>query len=638
MLLIPLAVVLAAPGTIAQDSGVSASKGYLFQRKTFYDVGTSQHWAIIWNQGGGTHDLMYSADGAVWGLAVNGAAITSGNTEYNQAVYYDGTWVSVVVGSIYRRGLVGNGEITWAAVEQTWYGGAGSAAKPDITVDTLGFPWIIYRETADSLIYVTTSSTSDGTWNTAGGYPLALDVDMFTNADPLLLPFAGGDLLATWGDADTASTALSACYYDFVPGVGASWGLEEPVIADSNSADCSMTANGHGIAYLITRKGDASGFYYTERSAGPLGTWSAKATILTQASLTYYGLSRDDDNDTMYAIYQDAGTDTLYFQKSIRGTWDTGSTALVTDAANGMDRALQISQDMSTGVLGIRYFGTVPAPDVFMYEWVSRPTVTIQAETGVTMDRDGVTGGTFNYDLTGMGRSPSVDTWVRYDLASEAVQPYTYTYGTSVNTRAATGATTRPFSTSLTPGATYYYRAEADGWGWSAEDTFAMTMPGIATAAATNTGTSTPTLNGAVTAMGVATDCYVRFQWGYTSGALDHNTAYQVVGAAGPVEQALAGVDPTKQVYYQAQVRVGTTIDTSAETSFVPAGTWENQTQAIVNLMPLIFVALAIGMFVMAFMVEGMTIPGIVMAAIFLVMAIAGIGAIDGAVKSIFGG
>lgn len=188
-------------------------------------------------------------------------------------------------------------------------------------------------------------------------------------------------------------------------------------------------------------------------------------------------------------------------------------------------------------------------------------TTTTQAATGITMDKDGVTGGTFNGTVTtDLDGTPTIGTLFNYGL--------TVAYGSS--TAAATmydnGTFTGTVPAALTPGATYHFRGvSTNGNAGSpfngADSTFVFTMPTVVTGDAITT-----VLHGSITDMGVAATTYCYFKWGYTALTMTNLTSLQTLAASGNFSQDMKGVtDPLKTVYFAA-VSTNGVISTQGDT------------------------------------------------------------------------
>lgn len=152
-----------------------------YQRNIFYSNGL---WWCFYCDGA---DMVYrtsSDDGATWSSATTVAALPDG-IGANFDITYDGTYIhyvrnttAVQDGLAYRRGTPqSNGTISWSAAEQTVLDSTEDARDPNIVVDSNGYPWISYSDydvAGPKDPTVITSSTNDGTWTTATGYPLVL--------------------------------------------------------------------------------------------------------------------------------------------------------------------------------------------------------------------------------------------------------------------------------------------------------------------------------------------------------------------------------------------------------------------------------------------------------------------------------
>lgn len=129
-----------------------------------------------------------SADGATWSSP---NTVRATPEAWTFSTWFDGTFVYYAAFSsesltesrilYYRRGTPNaNGAITWSAAEGTvWTEGPNQLAfYPSVVTDSNGYPYVAYpykdTSTGISYVYVAKSSTNDGTWNTANGYPRLL--------------------------------------------------------------------------------------------------------------------------------------------------------------------------------------------------------------------------------------------------------------------------------------------------------------------------------------------------------------------------------------------------------------------------------------------------------------------------------
>jgi hypothetical protein len=206
------------------------------------------------------------------------------------------------------------------------------------------------------------------------------------------------------------------------------------------------------------------------------------------------------------------------------------------------------------------------------------------------MDKDGVTGGIFNGNVTDSGGPATVSTWFDYGL--------TGAYGsTTTPADHATGAYTGTIPNNLTPAETYHYRGSASngaGTASGADTTFTMTMPSVSTLAFTS-----PNLRGEITNMGVATSCYVYFNWGYSSGTMTHKTADQTVVGAGVFTYDMHNTNfiSDQPIYFEAVVRVGAVLDDGADLNFDGPINFNNfpGLQPILLIIPLLVVVMLMG-------------------------------------------
>ena len=162
------------PSTIGTSSSSNAPYRS-FQRKSFYANG------LFWVFYSDGTNMVYrtSSDGSTWSSASTVRASGDG-TQFS--TYFDGTYISYAMlptysGSdtiYYRRGAPNSdGTITWSASEQT-VGTSSYTTAVSIGVDSSGYPYIAYRAQSPRYCFVTKSSTNNGAWTTASGYPLQL--------------------------------------------------------------------------------------------------------------------------------------------------------------------------------------------------------------------------------------------------------------------------------------------------------------------------------------------------------------------------------------------------------------------------------------------------------------------------------
>ena len=141
-------------------------------RKSFYAAG---RWWITWSEENSNILYATSTDGVTWSSA--GTIVTGTNYGYDYGTHYDGSKFSYARCSpgtlYYRRGTpTSGGTFSWDAAEQTVQS-TPNGSFANILTDGSGYPWITYS-TNQRYLYVTKSSTNNGTWTTQSGYPILL--------------------------------------------------------------------------------------------------------------------------------------------------------------------------------------------------------------------------------------------------------------------------------------------------------------------------------------------------------------------------------------------------------------------------------------------------------------------------------
>jgi len=235
-------------------------------------------------------------------------------------------------------------------------------------------------------------------------------------------------------------------------------------------------------------------------------------------------------------------------------------------------------------------------------------TVTTNAATGVTMDKDGVTGGAFNGTA-----SPDNNAQFNYGL--------TVAYGSSTATAADTsGNLTTSIPTALTPGQTYHYRATAvslDGTVNGTDQTFTFTLPTVTTQSSSNR-----TFNGNITNLGVATNTYGRFEYGLTA-AYGYTTPLVTKSATGAFTASMPDtLIPGTTYHYRAKTSTGGVVSNGADSTFVfPYKSNINSSSSTARgTIPVLFIAiLIVGLAGILIATENITL-GIIIAAVAAIM------------------
>jgi len=206
----------------------------------FYTNG--RHWVFYRNATTGRFVYQTSTDGINW----SGETILKDIDHYNSSSWFDGTYIhyALIISSDYNQPIyyrVGSpnsdGSISWLDDEQIAVAGAADASRcaAFVTVDSEGYAWIGWTEWNDTevkdLPVVTKSSTKDGTWTTASGFPYVLSYDdgagainvvPLTDSKMFTIYTIGTNLKArsytgsTWNDQVTYPVVISGAAFNTV--------------------------------------------------------------------------------------------------------------------------------------------------------------------------------------------------------------------------------------------------------------------------------------------------------------------------------------------------------------------------------------------------------------------------------------
>ena len=156
-----------------------------------------------------------------------------------------------------------------------------------------------------------------------------------------------------------------------------------------------------------------------------------------------------------------------------------------------------------------------------------------------------------NGELASLGTASSVNVSFEYGAATGS-----YAQTTADQAMLSTGAFSADLS-GLAPGATYYYRAKADGDGhalYGDEKSFTtLTVPPlVTTCSATEVHSESATLNGILNSLGTAASAEVSFEWGLTT-AYGNETAFLASTAIGSFDAKLTELDPRTTYHFRAK-------------------------------------------------------------------------------------
>lgn len=303
----------------ASTSYQCINKNVMTTSRCFYDEG--YYW-IFYQYDGTNLGYITSPDGVSWSGETQ-IPIVGGDSYgqfdakmrdgYLHICYADGSGTDYIR---YRRGdLTSAPGITWSAgwqevAEET--GGAGySFHYPYIAIDTNQYPYIAWehRKNYNDYGYCTKSSTNDGTWSTAGGYPFQLWYAGSNNG--IMRGFmhypASDKLLLLWErhGYDTWWDWTCCQYYN-----GSSW---EPIdtissyIGDMGGA--TMAADENDNMYIGWVYGATNTRRLTVRYDGEV--W--ETIDLTTTGSGTPQLSYNEDTNVLYTLYgETTGSDYVY--------------------------------------------------------------------------------------------------------------------------------------------------------------------------------------------------------------------------------------------------------------------------------------------------------------------------------------
>jgi hypothetical protein len=311
-------------------------------RRCFYANGL--FWVFFFD---GTN-LVYatSSNGSSWSVASIARSGIDDGRSFD--IYFDGTYVHYVydnftnggagnaITTYYRRGTpASNGSISWSQSEQTVISNT-ALNWAMLAVDSNGYPWIAYATTGNSETgypYVIKSSTNDGTWSTASGFPYQLDTTLngYWEARPVPLPNGNMVVIFTAGsEGNIHNGYLCAAYWN-----GSSWGTEVFGTEVVTYQFFSIVPNGNNpyIAYITGTSSPYTmrvvQYSYSSNSFGtPVTLESGVTTTNTDNPLSI------DASGNLFCFWDNyPSSNYLYYIRCIGGTWDSNPTTWQNESA-----------------------------------------------------------------------------------------------------------------------------------------------------------------------------------------------------------------------------------------------------------------------------------------------------------------
>jgi len=288
-------------------------------RKTFYANG--RYWVFY---GDGTN-IVYrtSINGITW---TDPTTVVACTLSHYFSIFFDGTYLHYAncfpgwVGQPmkYRRGLPNaNGTITWSTgTEVTVYSHSQSGfQRPVIAVDTQGYPWIGCYDQYYNDLYATVmkSTTNDGTWSMASGFPdryysyhAAVPVPM-TGTKMYIIYFR---ILSGW------TWNIRGKYWN-----GSSLGDPEIPTSRLCSYGLLSVVNALDTVHLVFSESGTANIYHAKRD----GTWTEQ--IISGAHGGNYLTLSVDPAKRLYLFWEDLPK--IVYRKCIKNVWDSSDTELI---------------------------------------------------------------------------------------------------------------------------------------------------------------------------------------------------------------------------------------------------------------------------------------------------------------------
>jgi hypothetical protein len=397
-----------------------AAVEYAVQRKTFYANG--RFWVFYFNGTLSANSTVYatSTDGLSWSSSVNMTNRTCG-AGWRFAVTFNGTILSYAFSTstngdplYYRAGTPNSdGTITWLDSEQNVTVGENLVSHlwPSIAIDSAGYPWIAYaRKNATEnsrYAYITTSSWTNGTWNTASGFPYKFSPYNYTGINTLVVPLTNQKVLAV---GSNAGQHVMAYRWN-----GSSWGAEAnttSIIIDSGTIEISLSAVNQGDdVHLAFIKNGTRNLVHT-KYAYASNSWGTETTIQSAVNETSSPvLSIDTSTNDLYCFWAGSPETNAIYYKRYNGTnwvfasdsnpWIT-ETALAGyykyDGLSGFyqtyDHKIGLAYTNGTTVYFVKFkYFNITAPEVTVIvtypanTTYSTPTISVQlSASGGTID------------------------------------------------------------------------------------------------------------------------------------------------------------------------------------------------------------------------------------------------------------
>lgn len=301
-------------------------ESFYFVGKVYREFYAQARWWIFYIERTSPYNFVYrtSTNGTTWSDETLFRNAMGSSYQY-LAIWFDGTCFHYAIHGrtynnpiVYRMGTPNaNGTITWLQDEQTVIAGIGDKRYQYLTIvcDSDGYPWIgCYRyslEAGDRKVYVTKSSTKDGTWTEQSGFPYCPDDVDEVRSRLYFTPLASAQMYIFY-DKGASGGEVYPINGRIWTG---SWGDQETIVNSSNDRASAVFYNGK--IHLVYRDGLNNIFKHIVRN----GSWGIP-TIVSQ-DLGLVSLSIDEGTGYLYLWYID---NSIVYWRKYTGTWDSGNT------------------------------------------------------------------------------------------------------------------------------------------------------------------------------------------------------------------------------------------------------------------------------------------------------------------------
>jgi len=569
-------------GTVAVEDASQFGALLANQRKSFYAQG--RYWVFFADTSSGYLSFKSSTDGATWSTA--SVAVGEFTVEdYNDSqfcVTFDGVYLHLTTGRrdyklAYKMGTPNsNGTITWNSAGTQEAIGEAIEGKlytaPFITTDSDGYPWVFVGtcDVSDLNVQIFRSTTKNGTWTPAAGYPkelawgtfwqrgIALPLD---NGDMYFIAGRRGNALFVYNGAEQLKGMKYTASTDTFGAPDSITTTSMDYIGDANYDPFALfsAVSWGGDVYLVFTNSDGELKFQKYTSATDI--WSSEETLATGlARRTAPALTVHDVDGKLYAFWID-GNYIYYKARSTAGVWDGTATVAKYENTIGNTANINTWEHSVEGKTAVTY-RTTDTTEVGFIHGDAGGDYSIKfftLSTGFSVGTDTpanvtTTGATLQGHLVDDGGEASS---VRFQWG------LTTAYGNETTWQSGmeTGDTFSQAITGLSPNVVYHFRAQAKHADLStvsgadlAFTTSSVGLPTIATGEAASVMETTATLQGTLTSLGDYSPVYVYFQYGLTTG-YGNTTAEQTKTSTGGYNQAITGLITNTTYHYRAAIR-----------------------------------------------------------------------------------